>query len=201
MLENEQKNTTTDNEEVPIERVQGEPFNVKRRKRSDVEKERPLKIAKIEALKVLEKEQYVVTIEIPGYGEQDIVVNRISPAQLVLVGSTIFLKSAEISAEILKQKGIDLDTEEGEKYFDDSRESFMEKSDKDPKIQAKFNYDRKIMACLISIPEPEWMTEKILRSLDERYIDEIFETANEGVIGQDAVSAFPGDDTEPEATS
>ena len=200
MLENEQKNTT-DNEEVPIERVQGQAFNVKRRKRSDVEKERPLNIAKIEALKGLEKEQYVVTIDIPEFGEQDIVVNPIAPAQLILIGSTIFLKSAEISAEILKQKGIDLDTPEGDKYFDDSREAFMEASEKDPKIQAKFNYDRKIMACLISIEEPDWITEEILRSLNERYIDEIFETANEGVIGQDAVSAFPSDDTEPEATS
>ena len=180
-----------------LERITGQPFNVKKQKRSELEKERSLNLIKVESAEHFEKDQYVLTIEFES-GPEDIIINPIAPAQLTLINSSIFAKNAGVSAEILRVKGIDLETEKGEAYFDEHSDAFQQQLREDIPTRDKFEYDRILAVALYAIDSPDWITEEVLKSWDQAVVEAIFNTATEGITGQDVVNAFPSDDTESE---
>lgn len=184
-----------------LERTQGQPFNVKRRTRSEVEQERGINLANINTLKVLKKEQLIVTFEDINGNEEDIIINPITPAQLMMVGATIFSKTTQAAEEALIAKGVEIDSPEGEKYIEEQSEIYRKKVREDVYENNRFMYERKVQTCLLAIDSPEWIDEQILRSWPEELLDEVFETATEGVVGEDAVNAFPGDSEGSEEAS
>lgn len=186
-------------DEVIIERTQGQPFNIKRRVRSDVEQERPINLAQMDKLKFEKSEQVVVTIN-----DQDIIVNRITPAQTALIAQMIFMREAEpivesVSKE-LESKGMDLQSDEARKIISDERSKYIDEITDDIVKSYKFVCESKIYTCLMNIASPDWITEEVLRSWPEEWIDAIADAASEGVEGQDIVNAFPeGSENESES--
>ena len=181
-----------------LERIQGQPFSVK--KRSDLESEREINLIKIDAAKHLEYQQYVLTLELET-GPEDIIINEISPGELTILGTPVFAKHAGLSAEILSEKGIDLGTDDGEQYFEQQSENFQGELRSNTNLRRQYENDRMIAVCLGAIAEPTWINEQILRSWGSSVIEKIFEIATQGVVGQDAVNAFPSDDTGSTETS
>ena len=183
-----------------LERITGQPFNVKKQKRSQLEKERSLNLIKVENAEHFEKDQYVLTIEFES-GPEDIIINPIAPAELTVINSSIFAKSAGVSAEILRSKGIDLETDEGSEYFDEQSDVYQQQLRESTHVRNKFENERMLALALYAIDSPDWITEEVLKSWDKAVIEAISNTATEGIVGQDVVNAFPSDDTESEEAS